>query len=258
VKALADLSAQAALIHSLTHAWVQTGAPWMDEGLAQFFAVLSTERTGGRDAALLQLSNLLQPLAIAEPELEADKPGPVGQPLIAATSEIFFRRKAAAVWYMLRGIAGEKALQSALRTWSEQKPTHATAEQNALAFEALIEKASGKDLHWFFDDWVLHDRGLPDLSITDITPRTLAAGSGHGGNWLVSVTVHNQGGAAAEVPVIVRSGTFSTTSPLRVSAFGNATARVLVETAPTEVVVNDGSTPEVSASRHSRAIAPAQ
>ena len=266
--ALAAASAGQALVHSLTHAWVQTGRPWMDEGLAQFFALLWTERQQGREAAMAQLNDLMQPLSIAEPAIDPamarDKSAPggelvgqvVGQPLIAASSDLYYRRKAAAVWWMLRGIVGDEPLQLALQTWRMREPSHATAEQDALAFETILEHSGKKnaqnpiDLRWFFNDWVLHDRGLPDLSITDVTPRELPAGKGHSAGWLVSVTVRNDGAASAEVPVTIRATTYSTTSRLRIAGFADATARVLVEAAPSEVLVNDGSTPEVRASIH--------
>ncbi len=254
VGSLVASTEQPALAHSLTHAWVQTGQPWMDEGLAQFFALLWTERVQGRDAALLQMNNFMQPVSLAEPNIEAGKPAPSGQPLIAASSELFFRRKAAAVWFMLREVAGEPALKAALRAWRTQPLSHAPADEQARAFEALLERRSGKSLRWFFDDWVLRDRGLPDLSIADATTRQLPAGKGHNSGWLVAVTVHNDGAATAEVPVVVRSGAFSTTSTLRIPGFENATARVLVESAPTQVVVNDGSVPEIQNVRHVREI----
>ena len=264
IAALATSNSSPALVHSLTHAWVQTGQPWMDEGLAQFFSLLWIEREQGRDAAVAQLTALMQPVGIAEPAIEPGdspkngqaKPEPVGEPLIAATSELYYRRKAAAVWWMLRGIVGDKPLQLALRAWRTRTPGTTTPEQDALAFEALLEK-TGKDpinLHWFFDDWVLHDRGLPDLSITDVTPRLLPAGQGHSAGWLVAVTAHNDGAAAVEVPLTIRSGTFSTTSRMRVAGFGSATARVLVEAPPTQVVLNDGSTPEVRTATHTREV----
>jgi aminopeptidase N len=178
----------------------------------------------------------------------------VGQPLIAAYDELFFRRKAAAVWWMLRDIAGEQPLQLALSAWRTQKPGNDSADAQAQAFEALLEKTSGKDLAWFFNDWVLHDRGLPSLSIVDVTPRELPAGTGHGQSWLVAVTVHNAGTAAVEVPLVIRSGTFSTTKQIRVPGLSNTTERVVVESAPTEVILNDGSTPEAGPSTHTRTV----
>jgi len=265
---LGTSSASQALVHSMTHAWVQTGQPWMDEGLAQFFALLWTERQNGREAALTQLSEMIQPLSIAEPAIEtwgakeSSAPGGelvgqvVGQPLIEATSELYYRRKAAAVWWMLRGIVGDEALQAALGAWRVLPPSKASSEEQARAFEVMLEKSGKKnaanpiDLRWFFNDWVLHDRGLPDLSISDVTPRVLPAGQGHSVGYLVAVTVKNDGAAAVEVPVTIRSTKFSTTSRLRVAGFASATARVIVESPPGEVLVNDGEAPEVRTSFH--------
>ncbi len=254
LSALAASTAGGALAHSLTHAWVQTGQPWMDEGLAQFIALLWTEQQQGRTAMVDQLTELLRPLALVEPAISRTASGEAGEPIIATPDEVYYRRKAAAVWLMLRGIAGDAALASALTSWRGQAVSHESAEAQAVAFERLLEKASGKDLGWFFRDWVLHDRGLPELSIVDIAPRTLPAGKGHDSGWLVAVTLHNDGAAECEVPVIVRSGTYSTTRRMRVPAFGNVTDRVLVEAAPTEVVVNDGTTPETTVSIHRRAV----
>ena len=257
VESLASPAAAGAMTYSLTHAWVDTGQPWMDEGLAQFFALEQTERTQGRDAAVAQMQSMLQPLALGEPnvssaaELASAAPG---QPLIAAYDEVFYRRKAAAVWWMLRDLAGESALKQALTAWRVQPPSGGDAHAQAVAFEKLLERTSNRDLSWFFVDWVLRDVGLPDLTLADVTPRALPAGKGHDSGWLLAVTVRNDGAAAAEVPLVVRAGTFSTTRRMRIAGFSSATERVLVEAPPTEVTLNDGTVPETRSSVHSREI----
>lgn len=262
IATLAGSDASFALAHSMAHAWVQTGQPWMDEGLAQFAALLWIEQSRGRERAIVELNDLLQPLILAEPVIPqrtaqpatTPLPAPTGESLISATDEIYYRRKSVAVWFMLRGIAGDDALSEALAAWRMQPPSTNSARDQALAFEKLLEKTSSKDLAWFFRDWVLNDMGLPDLSIVDVTTRDLSASTTHQTGWLVSVTVRNDGGATAEVPVILRSGTFSTTKRLLIPAYGQTTDRVLVEAAPTQVVLNDGTTPEVRASSHQRDI----
>jgi hypothetical protein len=262
---LASTSSSPAFAHSLTHAWVQTGQPWFDEGLAQFASLLWIEQTQGRPAAILQLNNLIQPLNIAEvgfdSEQAADAPSaPIGQPLVSASGELYYRRKAAAVWWMLRGITGDRALQQALTQWRTQSnPATGAFSQDdstvqAIAFEKLLEKTSGKDLGWFFSDWVLRDRGLPDLSIVAVEPRLLPASKGHDAGWLVSVTVHNDGAPAVEVPLTVLSASFTSTTRLRIPGFSNVSTRVIVEAPPTEVILNDGSTPEVRAATHTREV----
>ena len=141
----------------------------------------------------------------------------VGQPLVSAYDEMFYRRKAAAVWWMLRDIAGEQPLQVALSTWRTQPARQDSAEDQARAFEALLEKTSGKELAWFFNDWVLHDRGLPALSIVDVTPREIPGGTGRDKGWLTAVTVHNAGAAGVEVPLVIRSGTSTITKSIRIA-----------------------------------------
>ena len=241
-----------AMVYSLTHAWVQTGQPWMDEGLAQFFALLWIEREQGRDAAVAQLNEILQPVAAVEPDFSAKADTTGGQPLVAASDELFYRRKAAAVWWMLRDLAGERPLRAALTAWRAQPESQDTSSAQALAFEHLLERQSGKDLGWFFQDWVLRDRGLPDLTIADVQSSPTPAGAGHGAGWLVAVTVRNEGAAAADVPLTVRSGQFSTTDRIRIPGLSQTTQRVLVESLPSEITVNDGTVPEVRVARHTR------
>ena len=96
----------------------------------------------------------------------------------------------------------------------------------------MLEQTSHKDLGWFFDDWVYRDRGLPDLSIANVSPRELTAKDGRGG-WLVAVVVHNAGDAAVEVPVTVRSGTLTTTERIRVLGGASTSTRILFEGDPT-------------------------
>jgi hypothetical protein len=281
---LAAETSAPALVHSLTHAWVQTGQPWFDEGLAQFMSLLWTEQQQGRTAAIAQLTDLMQPVALAEPTIlpppntpnptnlssrpesaqshrddAAERPASssattAGEPLITSASDLFYRRKAAAVWWMLRAITGDQPLAAAFTDWRVQPVSHATPLAQATAFEHLLEKSSNQNLDWFFNDWVFRDRGLPDLTIAAVEPRQLPAGAGHDSGWLVAVTIRNEGAAVAEVPVVIRSGTFSTTKRLRIAGFSTTTDRVLVEAQPTEVLVNDGTTPELRTSTHTQAI----
>lgn len=246
-------SASATLVQSLTHAWVQTGQPWVDDGLAQFFALLWTERESGRNAAVAQLTDLMSPVSLAEPDPETAGSGS-GEPLISATDDVFYRRKAAAVWWMLRGIVGDGNLHQALAAWRVQPASQDPPEAQAVAFQHLLERLSGQQLGWFFNDWVLQDRGLPDLGITDVGVAQEAAGAGHSAGWLVAVSVRNEGGAVAEVPLIVRSGPNQIVRSLRIPGQTTVTQRVFVENAPTSVVVNDGSTPELRTSTHTREV----
>ena len=237
-----------ALAHSLTHAWIHSSHPWIDEGLAQFLSILWTERTSGRAAALADLQDAARPLALIEPELPDSTLSPAGSSLASATGDIFYRTKAAAVWWMLRSIVGDDALKQALQTYLLDP----TLDRDPIGLQRALEKLSHKDLRWFFDDWVYRDRGLPDLSIVSVTPSQLTSRAGLPAGWLIAVEVRNDGYAAAEVPVTVRSSTASETQRLRIPGRSSASTRIVFAGTPAEVEVNDGGVPETQTTLHTR------
>jgi hypothetical protein len=237
-----------ALAHSLTHAWIHSSHPWIDEGLAQFLSILWTERTSGRAAALADLQDAARPLALIEPELPDSTLSPAGSSLASATGDIFYRTKAAAVWWMLRSIVGDGALKQTLQTYRLDP----TLDRDPIGLQRALEKLSHKDLRWFFDDWVYRDRGLPDLSIVSVTPSQLTSRAGLPAGWLIAVEVRNDGYAAAEVPVTVRSSTASETQRLRIPGRSSASTRIVFAGTPAEVEVNDGGVPETQTSLHTR------
>ena len=237
-----------ALAHSLTHAWIHSTHPWIDEGLAQFLTLLWTERTAGRAAALTELQDAARSLALIEPELPDSTVSPAGTSLAAANTDIFYRTKAAAVWWMLRSIVGDDALKQALQTYRLDP----SLDRDPIGLQLTLEKASHKDLRWFFDDWVYRDRGLPDLSIVSVTPSQLTSRAGLPAGWLVAVEVRNDGFATADVPVTVRSGNAAETQRLRIPGRSSASTRIVFAGTPTEVEVNDGGVPETQSSIHTR------
>jgi hypothetical protein len=222
--------------HGLAHAAFYSPRGWLNEGVANFLGVLWIESTQGRTAALERLNADRPALALAEP----GTPGQGGgEDLLHAVSAVYYRTKATYVLWMLRQIAGEKPLQTALHSCD---PAQDTAPDY---FEHLLEQASGKDLRWFFDNWVYQDRGLPDLSIAGVYPSPELHQQ-----ILVAVDIVNAGYAEAEVPVTVKGVGASLTSMVRVPAHGRVTHRMTFQEQPTEVDVNDGSVPEVQDSIH--------
>ena len=231
------------LAHSLTHAWFRSSHVWLDEGVAQFMSLLWIEQSQGREAAVAQLQEEAKALALAEPAVARRAPAAAeaGQSLIEASDEVYYRTKAAAVLWMLRSIVGDDALRRALQLYREDK-----LDSDPKEFQRVLERSSKRDLGWFFDDWVYRDRGLPDLSIASVTPRAIDQIGNKGAGWLVAVEVRNDGDAVAEVPVTVRSGTLTSTQRLRIPGRSSASTRIVFEGTPTEVLVNDGTVPEVA------------
>jgi hypothetical protein len=227
--------------HVLTHAYFQSPHAWLEEGVAQFMASVWTEHQDGREAAITQMDNMRGALSLAE---TGDPDRDAGQPLVAAHDPIFYRMKAAYVFWMLRGIVGDKPLAAALQEYD------ATQDTSADYFEHLLERASNQKLDWFFSDWVNRDRGLPDLNIEAITP---SKGSTED-SYIVAVTASNSGTAVADVPVSLYSSDATVTEHMRIAPKGRATRRFLVHGRPQQVQVNDGTTPETEASVHRKDI----
>jgi hypothetical protein len=238
-----------ALVHSLSHAWFRSSHVWLDEGVPQFLSLLWMEQTQGRQVTVTHLQEEAKALALAEPAVAQSNSTEEGQSLIAASDEIYYRTKAAAVLEMLRSIVGEDALKHALKLYRDNKQ-----DADPKEFQRVLEQTSHRDLNWFFDDWVYRDRGLPDLSIASVTPRQLDQVADKGTGYLVSIEVRNEGDAAAEVPITLRSGTLTVTQRLRISARSSASTRIVFAGTPTEVLVNDGTVPETSSSIHTRQI----
>jgi hypothetical protein len=226
------------MAHALTHAWVMSKRAWLSEGVAHFMGTLWIEKQQGRERALASLDNARGGLAIVEPE----SPGAGdGQPLVRCISPVYYRTKAAYVFWMLRDLAGDPALSAALRAYD---PAADTAPET---FEHLLEQAGDRrSLGWFFADWVYADKGLPDLGIDSVFPNAASVP----GSYLVAVNLSNNGYAAVEAPVQVITATGSVTQHVRLDARSKQVARVLVQGTPTEVRLNDGTIPETQATVH--------
>ncbi len=226
------------VVHALARGAFYSARGWLNEGVASFMGTLWIEANQGHTAAMENLNADRPALALAEPASPGAGPG---EDLLYAVSAVYYRTKATYVLWMLRGIAGDKALESALQNYEPAQDT--TPEY----FEHLIEHACGKDLRWFFDDWVYQDRGLPDLSIASVYPSPEAHQQ-----VLVAIEIANEGYAAAEVPVTVKGAEAAVTERVRIPAHGRITYRMTLQEEPTEVDVNDGSVPEVQDSIHQK------
>ena len=225
-----------ALIHSLTHLYFRSSYAWLQEGVPSFMGSLWMEQNRGRDLAIQQMDNTRGALSLAEPGDATVDP----QALLIAKDPVYYRTKATYVLWMLRDVAGDDALAKALRAYQPGSDTKGTG------FEQAIERTTGKDLNWFFEDWVYHDRGLPDLSIAGVYPNKASVP----GSYIVSVDISNSGTAGAQVPVSVSSDTTTVTEMLRIPAKSRVSHRFVVQGKPAEVAVNDGTVPEVEASVH--------
>ena len=242
-----------ALVHTLAHAWVEAPSQpppaWISEGIATFVESLWVEKQQGRDKALEMLESDRGALALVEPS----SPGAsVGEPLAAAIAPVYYRTKAAYVFWMLRDLTTDQALSAALRAFIAgpsiaQSASAASADSKPVtSFQALLKQAGvTRDLSWFFSDWIDADKGLPDLTIDSVFPSPA-----QGGTYLVAINVTNSGFAATDVPVTVRTAKSFLTERIFIPAHGSTSERMVVIGPPTQVQVNDGVVPETTASVH--------
>ncbi len=220
------------LVHELVHSAVWSPRPWVYEGLAHFAEAVYREEQGGREAALDLLGIHRSTFVDTEKDVAASAGKDPGQPLTATFDEIYYRSKAAYVWWMLRDMVGDAALKVAIGKY------HADDDKDPKYIEQLVSAAGKRDLGWFFEDWVYHDRGLPDLRVQSAHPWKTEKVN------MITVTLENLGTAGAEVPFTVRCEGGDVTIRLLVRGKSTATTRVQLPGAPSEIVVNDGSVPE--------------
>ncbi len=227
--------AQLAAVHQFTHLAFSSPRPWIYEGLAHFAQAVYRERESGRQSALDFMGLHRAALAEAEKALagEQGSKAVAGESLISTSIEDLYRSKALYVWWMLRDMIGEDALKMTLASYRPEADTTPTYLQH------LIEAQTKRDLGWFFDDWVYHDRGLPDVHLASVYPWEPLKNS-----YVVTVTVENLGDAAAEVPVVLKMEQGQVTQRLLVRGKSKATTRIESISTPQEIVLNDGSVPE--------------
>ena len=219
------------LVHELVHSALASPRPWVYEGLAHFAEAAYREQQGGRQAALDLLGIHRATFLDAEKDVAPTKNA--GQPLVSTFDEIYYRSKAAYVWWMLRDMVGDDALKSAIGKY------RAADDKDPKYVEGLVAATYKRDLGWFFDDWVYQDRGLPDFRVQSAHPWKTEKGA-----QMITVTLENLGPAGAEIPFTVHCAEGDVYRRLEVRAKSTATTRVELPGSPLEIVVNDGSVPE--------------
>jgi hypothetical protein len=227
--------AQLTAVHQLTHAAFFSPRSWIYEGLAHFAQAVYREQDSGRQKALDYMDSHRTAIVEAEKALDRKRRQNTegDQSLINTNTEDFYRSKALYVWWMLRDMIGDDALKRALAAY------HPDADTTPSYMQQLIEAQTKTDLGWFFDDWVYHDRGLPDFKVAAVYPWEPSRNA-----YVVTVTVENSGDAGAEVPLTLKMAEGQTTKRLLVQGKSKAIIRIEANSAPREVVVNDGSVPE--------------
>ena len=153
--------------HETAHQWFGNAVTpgdwphlWLSEGFATYFGTLFFEHADGveRRAERMEADRLrvIRSEAVARPVVDA-----AATDLFAMLNANSYQ-KGGWVLHMLRGLIGDRAFFDGIRQYYRQHQ-HATAFTDD--FRRAMESASGRDLEWFFDQW-LFQPGFPRFRVT--------------------------------------------------------------------------------------------
>jgi hypothetical protein len=223
------------IVYALARQKAASPRSWISDGLAHFAQASDIEQRHGRTAALEYLKAHCALLVDAESaHNKGDQASATSRrSLVDAADSMYLQTKAMWVWWMLRDMIGEAGFNIVL--FSYQSPD----DKDPTYMPRLIASHSERDLQWFFEDWVYHDRGLPDFKVESAFATRTPTKS-----FLLTITLDNLGTAGAEVPVTIKFTGGEVTKRIEVRSKSKATFRVETPAAPQEIRVNDGSVPE--------------
>jgi aminopeptidase N len=152
--------------HEVAHQWFGNSVTerdwddvWLSEGFATYFTLLFLEHDSGRDAFVAGLKRSRDIVFATEgrnPSLAVihDNIADIGRVL----NQLVYQ-KGGWVLHMLRGELGTDTFWAGIRTYySQYRDRNASTDD----FRKVMEEQSGKDLSWFFHQW-LKRAGSPSL-----------------------------------------------------------------------------------------------
>lgn len=164
----ARLTATEALVaHELAHSWFGNLVTcknwsnlWLNEGFATFFESIYLEREYGRDAYLNDLRNNAAQYFAEESFIKHPLLNLRAQPNILLFDATTYK-KGGYVVHMLRETFGDEMFWKSLNNYLNK---HKFQTVETADLQRAFEETSGKDLNWFFEQWV-RKAGFPRLKI---------------------------------------------------------------------------------------------
>jgi len=211
------------IAHETAHQWFgdavterEWGHVWLSEGFATYFAALYTEHSRGDSAFGDEMSRIRDQVFAAKVVSERSVIDTAQTDLLALLNTNSYQ-KGGFVLHMLRRQVGDSAFFRGVRAYyAEFKHSNAMTRQ----FQTAIERTTGQDLTWFFDQW-LRKPGWADVTLTWAYDATTSQ---------VVITTQQRGPFGAyrlRVPVEVEAadGTRTMTTA-EIPALSNGTARL--------------------------------
>ncbi|MCX7875753.1 MAG: M1 family metallopeptidase [Melioribacteraceae bacterium] len=145
------------LIHELAHHWWGNAVTlkswkdiWLNEGFATYSEALYWEKESGSDALKTTMLS----------KFSEFKSGTLYNPIKDLFSRLVYD-KGAWVLHMLRKEIGDNNFFSSLKKYFE---TYKYSNASTKDFQNICEKISGKDLKYFFEQWVYYGTGIIDIA----------------------------------------------------------------------------------------------
>jgi aminopeptidase N len=155
------------VIHEIAHHWWGNAVTerdwddvWLSEGFATYFTLLFIEHAYGRDEfvqGLLQSRDSVRAFDTKRPgyRLVHDNLADMGQ---VTTSQTY--QKGGWTLHMLRGLVGDEAFWAGIRAYYAR---YLNANASTADFRRTMEETTGRDLGWFFDQWLYRPGGFPKV-----------------------------------------------------------------------------------------------
>jgi aminopeptidase N len=167
-RALPDYRVEGLLAHEAAHQWFgdyitcrSWGHLWLNESFATYFSPLYVERRWGKEEFQHTMMGV-------QASYMAEAGGSYQRPIVTLRykhgEDMFDRHtyeKGSCVLHVLRATLGDELFFKAMRHYVRTRQ-NTIVETNDL--KEAIEQATGKNLDWFFDQW-LHRPGHPDLEL---------------------------------------------------------------------------------------------
>jgi aminopeptidase N len=155
-----DSSRDFVLAHESAHQWFGNSISvknwsniWLNEGFASYAYALWQEEIGGAEAYQKAMKGMIREFS-----------GPIFIRNASDEKQLFSNttfRKGAWVLHMLRHVLGDEAFFKSLKTYVT-KFSYSNADTED--FRGVCEEVSGKNLDWFFSEWV-YGEGEPKYSV---------------------------------------------------------------------------------------------
>ncbi|MGH9313292.1 MAG: M1 family metallopeptidase [Vicinamibacterales bacterium] len=146
------------VVHEVAHQWWGNAVTerdwddvWLSEGFATYFTMLFTEHVFGRDAFVGSLRGSRQTVFETERRLPDT---PVIHRNLSDMRRVLNQlvyQKGGWVLHMLRGLVGTETFWQGIREYYRRYRNGIATTDD---FRAVMEAASGKDLGWFFSQWL--------------------------------------------------------------------------------------------------------